>query len=114
MVTKNNLIIDPDALPLAANRWDVVLLSLLGGMLLFMPAAFGAVEAWSELITLAFAAALTLYFFARVAFDTEFRVARSWLYLPVVLFLLLIAFQLTPLPSSVVRSLAPTSLATRE
>jgi O-antigen ligase/tetratricopeptide (TPR) repeat protein len=79
-----------------------------------MPAAFGAVEAWSELFVVMGAAALSLCLAARVGLDREFRLARTWLYVPVILFVLLVGLQLMPMSTSIVRSLAPWTVAIRE
>ena len=107
-------ILDPDSLPVAGAKWDWSITGLLAALLVFMPAAFGAVDAWSELIVVVGAAALSLCVIARVGLDREFRLARTWLYVPPALFLLLVGLQLMPMPISIVRSLAPWNIATRE
>src|SRR4029079_14589094 len=99
-------ILDPDSLPVAGATWDWSITGLLAALLVFMPAAFGAVEAWSELFVVVGAAALSLCLIARVGLDREFRLARTWLCVPAVMFLLLVGLQLMPMPISIVRSLA--------
>ena len=59
-MTMARAILDPNTLPIMGRRWDMVTFGLLAALLVFMPAAFGAVEAWSELIVLAAAAILVL------------------------------------------------------
>lgn len=108
------IILDPDTLPVAGRHWDWTIGGLLGALLLFMPAAFGAVEAWSELVVVLGAAALSLCLAARIAFDREFNITRTWLYLPLLLFVALVALQLLHLPTDFVRELAPSNVATKE
>ncbi len=106
-------ILDPDTLPVMGRRWDLVTLGLLSALLVFMPAAFGAVEAWSELIVVAGAALLALVLALRTAFDPDFRPARTWTYLPLAMFLALAVFQWLPLPTGLVHWIAPNTLATK-
>src|SRR4051794_10933356 len=108
------LILDPDSLPTPASKWDWAFVFLLAALLLFMPFAFGAVEAWSELLVLGGGAAISLCLLARLFFDREFRLARTWLYIPLVLLLLLMLFQAIPLPASILRQLGPWIIETKE
>ncbi|HEX4415229.1 MAG TPA: O-antigen ligase family protein, partial [Lacipirellulaceae bacterium] len=113
-VATRSTILDPDLLPSAGARWDWAITALLGTLLIFMPATFGAVEAWSQLIVFVLAAALALSVAARAAFDAEFKLAKSWLFLPAVLFLLLTLLQVIPLPVSLVSKLAPWNVSIRQ
>jgi len=79
-----------------------------------MPAAFGAVEAWSELVVVVAAAALSLGLAARVILDRDFRLTRTWLYVPAAIFVVVVALQLLPMPVSLTRGLSPSTIATRE
>ena len=106
-------ILDPDSLPIMGRRWDMVTLGLLAALLVFMPAAFGAVEAWSEMVVVAGAALLALCLAVRPAFDQDFRPARTWTYLPLALFIALVVFQLLPLPAGLAKLLAPNTVATK-
>lgn len=108
------IILDPESLPVSGNGWDLFPIVILGGMFIFMPASFGAVEAWSQLITISLAATLTLYLAVRIVADREFRLAKTWLYLPMALFLVLVAIQSMPLPAGLARTLAPANLSTKE
>ncbi len=83
-------------------------------LLLFMPAAYGAVEAWSELVTLVAAALLSGCLLLRLFCDHGFRPIRSWLYLPPAMFLLLVAGQLVSLPMSLIQWIAPTTASLKQ
>jgi O-antigen ligase len=109
-----SLIIDPDNLPTVGKRWDQFLFTVLVALLFFMPAAFGAVEAWSELVVVVGAAILSISLILRILFDRDFQLTTTWLYLPLFLLLLLVALQFLPLPTSIARFLAPANLETKE
>jgi O-antigen ligase/tetratricopeptide (TPR) repeat protein len=113
-MAERHTILDPDLLPVGGAKWDWAITALMAALLEFMPAAFGAVEAWSELFVVVGAAALSLCLAARLGLDPEFRLARTWLYVPAVMFLLLIVLQLIPMPASTIRGLAPWNIAARE
>lgn len=106
-------ILDPDTLPVMGRRWDLATLGLLTALLIFAPAAFGAVEAWSELIVIAAAAVLALLLALRTVLDEEFRPVRSWTLVPLGLFVALVVLQLLPLPTGLARLLAPSTVATK-
>lgn len=102
-----------DLLGRTRNRWDLAVEGLLATLLAFMPLAFGAVDAWSELIVAALAAALTLVVLVRAAVDRTFQLPWTWAYVPLGLFLLLIVVQLTPWPNAWVAAVSPASASTR-
>jgi O-antigen ligase len=108
------IIIDPDKLPTAGRQWEQILGGIFIALLAFMPAAFGAVEAWSELVVVLAAAALSLGLAARFIFDRDFRFTRSWLYIPLAIFATVVAFQLVSIPASFVRAIASSTVQTRE
>jgi O-antigen ligase/tetratricopeptide (TPR) repeat protein len=110
----HSTILDPDLLPVEGAAWDRAFTCLLAAMFAFMPASFGAVEAWSQLIVIAAAAALSLCLVARVAFDREFRFTWSWLYVPAALFILLIGAQLMPLSLGALKLIAPWNVSIRQ
>ncbi|HYO25718.1 MAG TPA: O-antigen ligase family protein [Lacipirellulaceae bacterium] len=95
------------------GRWDVAIETLLAVLLAFMPAAFGAVDAWSELIAVALAGLLALGVACRAALSFEFRLMWTWAYVPLVGFAALVAVQLLPLPAGVTGALSPAAVATR-
>ncbi|HEX2474837.1 MAG TPA: O-antigen ligase family protein, partial [Lacipirellulaceae bacterium] len=107
-------ILDPDLLPTAGRRWDWTTLGLLVALLIFAVASFGAVEAWSQLVVIALAAAMAFCLALRILLDREFRPASTWLYWPLLLFVLLVAVQLLPLPAGVVAALSPSTVATKQ
>jgi O-antigen ligase len=86
---------------------------LLAILLAFMPLAFGAVEAWSELAVVAVAAVMSLAVVLRTAVDRTFRPAWTWAYVPLALFVLLVIFQLTPLPQGLAATLSPGAASVR-
>jgi hypothetical protein len=107
-------IVDPESLLTSGRRWDLAIMGLLVALLAFAPAAFGAVEAWSQLIVLSLAAALAICLTLRVFFDPEFRIASTWLYIPLGLFLALVVLQLVPLPAQLVTLLSPATLSIKQ
>jgi O-antigen ligase len=106
-------LLPPEALIAARSRWDVVIEALTGLLLIFMPLAFGAVEAWSELGAFALAAALTLTIAARAVFDRSFSLPWTWAYAPLAVFVALVVLQLMPLPQALTAAVSPASTATR-
>jgi len=102
--------------PSASNMqgFDKVIEWLLISLLAFMPFAFGAVEAWSEEIVLALAAAISVCFALKLAFEEKTRLIWSWAYIPVALFIFVAAFQLIALPSGVLSAISPGTAATKK
>jgi O-antigen ligase/tetratricopeptide (TPR) repeat protein len=103
-----------DAIAPSRNRWDIYFEIVLGALLVFMPFALGAVEAWSELLVVAAAFALALGVCLRLVFDREFRPVWTWTYLPLVLFLAFITLQMVSLPASFVKAVSPPTAAIRQ
>ncbi len=75
-------------------------------MLIFMPMAFGAVDAWSEFVVVGLAAVMSLCFVIRWMICHDKRIVRSWVYLPMALFILLIVLQLVPWPTALMEKMA--------
>lgn len=96
-----------------AERFDRVIEILLIVLLAFGPVAFGVVHAWSELVVVLLAAAISLAFLTKLVFTPGALLVWSWVYIPVGAFLLIVVLQLTPLPSSVVRAISPNTVATK-
>lgn len=104
------------------QRDDVVLVALIAGTIAFAALALGAVQAWSEQVVQAGAAATA----AATAWQAM-RVRRAalagdpaaaplpawWVVTPVALFLLLVVVQLFPLPAGVVSALSPEAMRLR-
>ena len=89
------------------SYFDKVIEWLLISLLAFMPLAFGAVEAWSEEVVIALAAAISLCFLLKIIVEKETRLIWSWSYVPVVLFILIAVIQLIPLQTSLVSTVSP-------
>jgi O-antigen ligase/tetratricopeptide (TPR) repeat protein len=98
------VIADPEE---SNTRLDWALEALLIALLAFMPLAFGAVHAWSEQIVVVLAAAVAMVFGVRMVLSPQRRLAWSWAYLPVAVFLLVGAIQLVPLPASLISTVSP-------
>lgn len=94
-----------------AERFDRVIESLVIGLLAFMPLAFGAVEAWSEEVVVAIAAAVSICFVVKKLTMQTTPVVWSWTYVPVVAFILVVIVQLIPLPAGFVRVVSPNTVS---
>ncbi len=89
-------------------RWlDWAIEGLLIALLAFGPLAFGVVAAWSEQVVVALAAALVVLLLIRQVVGAPHPLRWTWTYVPIVLFLLIAVFQLTPLPARVVGAISP-------
>ncbi|HEY2893990.1 MAG TPA: O-antigen ligase family protein, partial [Pirellulales bacterium] len=110
----SRIILDPDSLPTEGRPWMFVLGGLLVALLAFMPAAFGAVEAWSELVVISISAALSICLALWFVFGRNIRPNTTWGWLPLLLFLLVVAGQLVPWHIGLVRWLSPSTLSTRQ
>jgi len=96
------------------TQYDTVVEWLLISLFAFMPFAFGAVEAWSEQIVLALAAAIFICFLLKLTFIKETKLVWSWAYIPIVLFILVVVFQLIPLQTNLVSAISPNTAATKQ
>ena len=110
----SRIILDPDSLPTEGRPWMFALGGLLVALLAFMPAAFGAVEAWSELVVIAIAAALSICLALWFLLGRNIRPVATWAWLPLLLFVLLVVCQLVPWPTAIVGWLSPSTLSTRQ
>jgi tetratricopeptide (TPR) repeat protein/O-antigen ligase len=113
-MTPSRIILDPDTLPAEGRSWTLALGGLLAGLLAFMPAAFGAVEAWSELAVITISAVLSIGLALWFAFGRNIRPVATWAWLPLLLFAMLVVFQIVPWPTGVVRWLSPSTVSTRQ
>jgi len=96
------------------SRFDVVIEWLLIALLAFMPLAFGAVEAWSEQVVLTLAAAISLCFLIKLIREKHTRLIWSRAYIPLALFVLVVVFQLIPLPAGLVSVISPNTAAIKK
>jgi len=106
--------INPDIIDVPLSRFDKVIEWLLISLLASMPLAFGAVEAWSEEVVVALAAAISVCFLLKLIFERNTRVIWSWAYVPVALFVLIAVFQLIPLPGGAVSVISPGTAAVKK
>ena len=90
---------------------DAVIESLIIGLLAFMPLAFGVVHAWSEEVVVVLSGALVVCFLLRLVFGRGPGMVWSWSYVPLALFVLIVVFQLVPLPADVVGLLSTNTAA---
>jgi len=89
------------------QRLDRAIEAVLTVLLVFGPFAFGVVHAWSEQTVVALAALLVLVFLIQRIFIRPQPLVRTWAYLPAAAFLLIVAFQLIPLPSGILGAISP-------
>jgi O-antigen ligase/tetratricopeptide (TPR) repeat protein len=101
-------------IPTGRERWCVAVAAILFPLLVFMPAAYGAVEAWSELGVLIAAGLLAVVLAARYVFDRDAKIVRGWVFLPLVAFFVLGLLQLLPLSWSVVAAISPRTAAIQQ
>ncbi len=80
-------------------------------LLIFMPLAFGAVHAWSELIVLAIAGAMVLLLVGKALLRPRASLVWTWAYVPVALLVGWAVVQATPLPTAWVEVLSPSTTA---
>ena len=91
-----------------ASKYDLTIEGLLALLLLFAPFAFGAVQAWSELMLLALVAGMVLALAGRQLFERHSSPCRwSPSYLLIIAFLALVAFQLFSLPWPMLGAISP-------
>ena len=91
----------------AAERFDRLIEVLLVVLLAFGPLALGAVHAWSEQIVLTLAAGILGLFLVKHILLPGTPLVWTWAYVPVALFILIVFFQLLPLPPAMVAVLSP-------
>lgn len=96
------------------DRFDRVIEWLLISLLAFMPFAFGAVEAWSEEVVIALAAAIWLCFLLKQVFRKDTKLVWSWAYACLALFTLIAVLQLIGLPTAVVQVISPNTAAIKK
>src|ERR1700716_3270136 len=84
---------------------DYGVAAALAALLLFMPLAFGAVEAWSGAVAVCTIALLLLLVGLKVLRPRGVFV-WSWAYLPIAIFLLWVVMQLIPLPAGLAGGVA--------
>ncbi len=109
----NDRPVDIAATDAPVSRFDTVIEWLMIALLAFMPLAFGAVEAWSEMAVICLAGAMALCLGLKLTLRRGSRIAWSWAYVPMGLFLLLAALQLVPLPTGLVSAVSANTASTK-
>ena len=94
----------------AARRIDGLIEILLVALLIFLPAALGTVEPWSELIACVTAAAMAVLLAIRALLSPPAR-RMTPAAAAIVMFIALALFQLIPLPREVLTVLSPQTVA---
>ncbi len=72
-----------------------------------MPAAYGAVEPWSELVTLALVGAIALCLALKYLLHPEFTLRRSIAFIPIAAFIGLALLQMVWFPSDLINTISP-------
>src|SRR5438552_18439427 len=80
---------------------------LLIGLIAFCPLMFGAVVAWSEGVFLLFACAIASCLAIKLILRPDERFVWSWTFLPISLFVLLVALQLVVLTTGFIFAVSP-------
>ena len=105
---------DSDIMGTPLDRFDKVIEWFLVSLLIFMPFAFGAVEAWSEEVVVALAAAISICFLLKLVFRKDANLVWSRAYIPVALFIVVIIFQLISLPTGLLSVISPDTAAIKK
>lgn len=95
------------------SRYNTVIEWLLIALLAFMPLAFGAVEAWSELVVIGLAGAMAVCLAMKLLPGRKVNVVWTSAYALGLLFILLVALQLLPLPAGLIKIISPNTAATK-
>jgi tetratricopeptide (TPR) repeat protein/O-antigen ligase len=95
----------------AFSKFDKAIEWLLILLLAFSPIVFGAVEAWSEEVVIALAAAISITFLAKLAFVRTARFIWSWAYVPLAIFVFIALLQLVSLPTGLLELISPNTVA---
>jgi hypothetical protein len=97
----------------ALARFDAAIECLVAALLAFMPFALGVVQAWSEELVVLLAGTIFVCFAARCVVCPSAAPVRTWAYLPLAAFLLLVLAQVIPLPEAVLRAVSPGTVELR-
>ena len=96
------------------NRLDAAIEVLFIALLVFMPLAFGAVSAWSEELVVALSGAIVTCFLLKRMFHGGPKLVWTWAYIPLGLFVLIVVFQLVPLPLRLAATISPNTVTLRQ
>src|ERR1051325_1063479 len=92
------------------SGFDIAIEVLLGALLVFMPAAFGVVHGWSELIVIIAVGAMAVVLAFKMLMKPGDRVVGTWTYVPIVVFLLIALLQLSWFPVEILRVISPNTV----
>ena len=107
--------LSPQALELQQpqSAWDSVLEALLIVLLTFTAFAFGGNFPWCQEFEIAMAGLMALILALKLIVRRDVQFRWTWAYLPIALFLILVAFQLAPLPAQAIAKISPNTLSTK-
>jgi O-antigen ligase len=97
----------------APNKFDTTIEWLLGSMLVFMPLAFGARNAWTEEVVIVLSGCIIICFLLKLIFNRNQRMVWSWVYIPIGLFVLIVSLQLIPIPTNLLSIVSPNTVRLR-
>ncbi|MFC1761543.1 O-antigen ligase family protein [Planctomycetota bacterium] len=97
-----------------ANVLEQTIEVLVVVLLAFMPFVFGVVQAWSEEVVLLLAGVISILFVIRSLLIGRTLLVKSWIYVPIGVFIVLIIIQIIQCPRGVVHVLSPNSLNLRQ
>ncbi|MBN1763792.1 MAG: O-antigen ligase family protein [Sedimentisphaerales bacterium] len=93
--------------------FDSVIEWLVIGLLAFMAVSFGGVATWSELVIVVLCWTMLITLALKLVVRQEEKLVWTWAYVPMILFGVIILFQLIPLPASLLNLLSPGTVATK-
>jgi len=102
-----------DDMTAGASGLDVCVELLLVGLLVFMPLAFGVVQAWSEQVLVVVAGAMLICLLLKFVAGADRSIVWTWAYIPVAFLVVVVALQLVPLPAWLVGFVSPNTVALR-
>lgn len=92
---------------------DRLIEALLIVLLIFMPFSLGSVQAWSEEFVIFMAGLIVTCFCCKLVLHPRERIARTWVYLPLAIFVFIGVLQLIPMPKAVISIVSPNTVALR-
>ncbi len=95
------------------SKFDTAIEWLLGSMLVFMPLAFGARNAWTEEVVIVLSGCIIICLSLKLIFSRNQRVVWSWVYVPIGLFVLIVSLQLVPLSANLLSVVSPNTVRLR-
>ena len=87
---------------ISLGRLDKAVEWLLISLLTFMPLAFGVVHAWSEEVVIILSGAIVTCFLLKSILNKKLEIIWTWAYVPVVIFIILVAVQSISLPENII------------